>query len=114
MRYVDGTSSSLTFSGLTVGQQYAIQYWVQDSRGDVGPSRTLTLDSQATLDFNNGSGVGQWAIGTFTADNTGSQTISIAANESVQVNMIQLRAIPEPRASLLGGLGLLALLRRRR
>lgn len=115
MRWINGTSGTMTFSGLTVGQEYAIQYWVQDSRTGVGDinSRNLTLDTQTVLDYNNGSGVGQWAIGTFTADNE-SQTINIAANSSVQVNMLQLRAIPEPGSALLGGLGLLALLRRRR
>ena len=116
MRYAN-KNASLTLSGLTVGQQYAIQYWVQDSRND-GVSRTLTLDGQTTLDYNNGSicspGVGQWAIGNFTADNTGFQTISIAANDWSEISLFQLRAIPEPSAALLGGLGMLALLRRRR
>jgi hypothetical protein len=117
MRYMNDTSGTLTFSGLTIGQEYAVQYWVQDSRtGQVNINdRNLTLAgaTPVILDYNNGSGVGQWAIGTFTADST-SQTINITANSSVQVNMLQLRAIPEPRAALLGGLGLLALLRRRR
>jgi hypothetical protein len=115
MRWINGTSGSLTFSGLTIGQQYSVQYWVQDSRTGLGDinTRNLTLDGQTVLDYNNGSGVGQWAIGTFTADDA-NQTINIAANSSVQINMIQLRAIPEPSAALLGGLGTLVLLRRRR
>jgi len=115
MRWINGTAGTMTFSGLTIGQEYAVQYWVQDSRtgqGDIN-TRNLTLDGQTVLDYNNGSGVGQWAIGTFTADNE-SQTINIEANTSVQVNMLQLRAIPEPNVALLGGFGLLALLRRRK
>ena len=91
MRYMNNTTGSLTFSGLTIGQEYAVQYWVQDSRSD-GLTRTLTLDGQTVLDYNNESGVGQWAVGTFTADGT-SQTINITANASVQVNMLQLRAL---------------------
>jgi uncharacterized repeat protein (TIGR02543 family) len=94
MRSVNATSGTLTFSGLTIGQKYAIQFWVQDARSSA-LTRTLTLagSTSVTLDYNNGAGVGQWAIGTFTADNT-NQTISISANQSAQVNMIQLRALP--------------------
>ena len=69
------------------------------------------------------SSPGQFAIGTFVADAT-TQTIigrgytnllttpSTAGN--LTINAYQLRAIPEPSAALLGGVGLLALLRRRR
>ena len=97
MRYMNATSGSLTFSGLTIGQEYAVQYWVQDSRtglGDVN-DRNLTLagSTPVTLDYNDGSGVGQWAIGTFTADTT-TQDIAITASSSVQINMVQLRALP--------------------
>jgi autotransporter-associated beta strand protein len=99
MRYMNDTSGTLTFSGLTIGQEYAVQYWVQDSRtGLVNINdRNLTLAgaTPVILDYNNGAGVGQWAIGTFTADST-SQTINITANSSVQANMLQLRALPAP------------------
>ena len=115
-RYAAG-SSTLTLSGLTEGQQYAVQYWVQDIRGGA-ETRTLTLDSQTTLDYNTSNtantGFGQWAVGTFTADNTGSQAINIASTSYSEMNLFQLRAIPEPGAALLGGLGMLCLLRRRR
>jgi hypothetical protein len=74
MRYMNATSGTLTFSGLTIGQEYAVQYWVQDSRtgaGDIN-SRNLTLagSTPVTLDYNDGAGVGQWAVGTFTADSS--------------------------------------------
>ena len=97
MRYMNATAGTLTFSGLTIGQEYAIQYWVQDSRtgaGDIN-ERNLTLagSTPVTLDYNNGAGVGQWAVGTFTADSA-TQDISITANSSVQIGMIQLRALP--------------------
>jgi hypothetical protein len=62
---------------------------------------------------NGGSTSGSYILGTFTADNN-LQTITITADQSVQLNALQLRAIPEPSAALLGGLGLLALLRRRK
>ena len=110
-------SATLNLTGLLEGQEYAIQYWVQDIRAGA-ETRTLTLDDQTTLDYNisdtANSGVGQWAVGTFTADNTGSQTINITSATYSEMNLFQLRAIPEPSAALLGGLGLLALLRRRR
>jgi hypothetical protein len=58
---------------------------------------------------------GQFAIGTFTADATTQtlymETINIAQSH---INAYQIRLIPEPSSALLGGLGLLALLRRRR
>ncbi len=97
MRYMNATSGTLTFSGLAIGQEYAIQYWVQDSRTGAGDINDRNLDlagsTPVTLDYNNGAGVGQWAVGTFTADSS-TQDIAITANSSVQINMIQLRALP--------------------
>jgi hypothetical protein len=62
--------------------------------------------------------VGQWIKGTFTADST-SQSLQLSGALSAtdgypQINALQLRTIPEPSSALLGGLGLLALFRRRR
>lgn len=113
------TSASFGFGNLTVGQEYQIQFWAGDYRGYPN-NRTETLTATgdtaspalAYLD-SDGSIHGQYILGTFTADAT-SITFTMNANEDALYNAVQLRAIPEPTATLLGGLGLLALLRRRR
>jgi len=51
----------------------------------------------------------------FTADATDTTWIpGVNGNTGEQINAIRIVAIPEPSTTLLGGLGLLALLRRRR
>ena len=115
-----GGDATITFTGLTIGQEYLLQYWVADYRG-YGNDRALTLTGGTNtsgalrfLDSDNTYGIhGSYVIGTFTADAT-SQSIIANANESTMMNAAQLRVIPEPSAALLGGLGMLALLRRRR
>jgi hypothetical protein len=109
-------TASFTFSGLTVGQNYLLQFWVADYRNS-SEDRQLTLtagNSSGVLHHLNNTGVqGSFVIGTFTADAL-SQTVTVTDTHEPQINAVQLRAIPEPSATLLGGLGLLALLRRRR
>jgi hypothetical protein len=61
----------------------------------------------------NGTGPGQFILGTFVADNTGDETLTVTASggadigASAQVNLLQLRDItpvPEPSTfALLGG-----------
>jgi len=92
---------TVTLNNLTVGHPYQVQIWVCDNR--VGASnRTETATSSGgspvTLDYNNTSangGVGQYAIGTFTADAT-TQVLTMtgaqpAAGNSAQLNAIQVR-----------------------
>lgn len=121
------STTSFSFTGLIEGQQYQLQFWAADYRGfDTQYSRSETLTagntsgelSQLHTDggVNLGSVSGSYILGTFTADVGGTQSITIneIGGGDSMVNGIQLRAIPEPSAALLGGLGLLALLRRRR
>jgi hypothetical protein len=57
---------------------------------------------------------GQFVVGTFTADAT-SQELTMTRNTDFGVaNALTVGVIPEPSAALLGGLGLLGLLHRRR
>jgi hypothetical protein len=118
--YGNGTAT-INLSGLTEGQEYQLQFWVADFRAPNDPVRSETLtagNTSGTLTFlNAAAGNATYIIGTFTAGTGGTQTITMTGTDSgqnVQVNAFQLRAIPEPSAALLGGLGMLALLRRRR
>lgn len=130
--YIDANSVgplTVTLNELTIGDQYTVQVWINDSRGS---SRTATLadaggntvlihyavpvDGQPLASGD----VGQFALGTFTADaTTQSFTITGSSSGDAQINALQLRklaaaAIPEPVSAVLAlPLGALALIRRR-
>ena len=92
---------SVTLSNLVVGHAYLVQVWVNDNRPGAG-SRTETVNSSGgnavSLDYNNtgtNGGVGQFTIGTFTADAV-SQAFTMsgvfpAGGNSSQLNAIQVR-----------------------
>ncbi len=112
--FQDVGTVTLTMSLLTIGQQYQIEVWVNDSRGSNGPGRSETVQSPGgptvTLVYNNTSaegGVGQFAIGSFTADATTQQVIftGLGTSPSAQMQAYLLRAVPEPSAMLLLVLG---------
>ena len=110
-----GGSSTVTVSGLTIGQEYSIQFWANDSRAAISATQTVdgnTLDVNTT---NADGGVGQWISGTFTADGT-SQNFNVSSGSNNYYSAIQVRAVPEP-SSLAGlgvvGAGLAAVIRRR-
>jgi len=93
---------SFSWSGMTPGSTYLIQFWVNDAR-DIGESRSETItggaNTSAPLSFgSDGSGPGQYIIGSFVADNTGAQTLSLladsnGANPVPQINLFQVRDI---------------------
>jgi hypothetical protein len=123
----NGVASNVNLTGLTSGHTYRIQALVYDGRGDPGiPGRTVEFDGINQGQYANGIfsvdwGDGLLVTGTFVADAT-TQDFTIetfnsgSASTGGQLNAITLyqTAIPEPSTALLGGLGLLALLRRRR
>jgi hypothetical protein len=125
-RYTDGaTLETLNLSGLSIGQSYLVQFWVNDSRGGGTSGRTLDLTAGATavLDFNVqnvAGGLGQYVIGTFTANATTQSfdllgSHSAGTTDSTQINGFQLRAVPEPSQALLALIGVVSVgLRRRR
>lgn len=122
---------TVNLTGLTSGYTYRIQALVIDGRPTDGiqtiTGRTAWFDGTNQGVFANGvSGVtwgdGLLATGTFVADGT-TQSFTIqtrnpadTADTGGQLNALTLyqTAIPEPSTALLGALGMLALLRRRR
>lgn len=112
-------NAQLQIGGLTVGAHYAIQFVVADNRGEyVG--RTVTLNSVYNVSGNSNSiqyayGDGRFAVVTadFVADAT-AVAFNPLATGGGQINGVHIMVVPEPGAALLGGLGLLALMRRRR
>lgn len=99
---------TLTVSGLSIGKEYQFQWWTDFSTAvDNVPSTAATAGNTVTLNSNvtaTHGGLGQFAIGTFTAD---------AANEVIRfdrldpgeggigvVNAFQLREAAEPSSSV--------------
>lgn len=117
-----GTGSLPT---LTIGQEYQVQLLVFDGRNTTGQAgRYIRVDGTNMGVYANGVtgvtwGPGLLVTGTFVADAT-TQSFTMEAfnanNTSAggQLNALVLHAIPEPSVALLGGLGVLGLLRRRR
>ena len=101
----------LTLNGLTIGQKYLFQSWVNDSRKeDAGRSQNANSGgaTSATMQFNTSGatdgGVGQYLIGTFTADAT-SQVVTFSGLAEpyyvAEISGFQLRSVPEPSSLVL-------------
>jgi hypothetical protein len=128
--YSNGSFISLTWGGMTAGDTYLLQFWVQDGRNSTTAERSETLtggaNTSTALAYGSGaSGPGQYILGTFVADGTGTETLALNAfggadiGPSAQVNLLQLRDItpaPEPStlAFLAAGFGVMALSFRRK
>ncbi|MGZ5005174.1 MAG: hypothetical protein ACXV8H_06615 [Chthoniobacterales bacterium] len=90
---------SLTISGLTIGAQYQFQFWSNDSSDQFSYQITATAGNSITLGSNDGhanGGLGEWVIGSFTADAT-SQSFSFLGDGGF-LNGFQLRQIPTGNA----------------
>ena len=124
---------TLTLSGLSMGTQYQFQWWANqsgffsfDPNPPPGiPTTTATAGGVVSLDrtgFDPGS-LGQFAIGTFTADAT-SQAITFSGSDTktllsaFQLRALPATAIPEPGSCLfalaLSGVALRSMSSRRR
>jgi hypothetical protein len=111
---------TLTMSGLTPGNTYEFEWWKNVSNGFESHTATATAGNAVSLNSNTSAGatggIGQFALGTFVADATTSQTITFSSTVQDTFNGFQLRtgAVPEPTALSLAGLGLLVAVGRRR
>lgn len=123
---------NLTMNGLVPGQLYTFEYWANNAgnftgygyqvdRAYSGTAATGTF-GQAIANTGTPLGnsplgaVGQFEVGTFTADAT-SQSVffTTRGQDAVELNAFQLRTVPEPSTyalALLGGAGLLGAARR--
>jgi hypothetical protein len=93
--------------GDTPGHTYQIEVWANDGRG-LFPGRSETViggnNTSANLDF--GDAPGQHVIGTYLADSSGSQTISLNGANSTNgdapmINLLQIRDITAANISWL-------------
>jgi hypothetical protein len=117
---------TISWNGMTAGDTYAVQLWVNDGRNSTVNQRTETVtggaNTSAFLSYGSATGPGQYIIGTFVADISGGQMLTLNAGPafpSAQLNLIQVRdvtPIPEPStvAFSLIGFGLLARVMRRK
>lgn len=113
------TNAILDLRGFNVGQEYLVQFVFADTRYDGG---TLSLQGNTGVTGNSSNTTYSYTDGRylvvnaqFTADATDATWIpNVSGGAGEQINAIRVVAIPEPSAALIGGLGLLALLHRRR
>lgn len=113
------TSSVGTTITTPTDNEFVISFAGRNGNGDITPGASsiidtnlFTLDSIDISDAGGSGGGGSVGGGAGLAGLTGSQNVSWSTNDGVASYSFQ--AIPEPSAALLGGLGALMLLRRRR
>jgi hypothetical protein len=120
-----GGDQTISFGNLDIGQEYLFQIWACDYRAFpndrietiTGTGTNLNTPTLKFLDSDlsntPGASHGQFVIGTWTADST-TMSFTLDANEGAHYSALQLRAIPESGAAVLGSLAVFGLLRRRR
>jgi hypothetical protein len=115
---------SVSWNGMTLGDTYQVEFWVNDARNSITAERSETItggsSTSAPLFYGSGStGPGDYIIGTFVADASGSETITMNGlpgadiSASPQMNMILVRDItpaPEPSSFALLAIGTGAML----
>lgn len=117
----DANNTKIIFDGLTSGQQYMAKFLFADSYSSTNGALTLTAGAGNTgdsgpLSFEFRDGRFLVVTATWTADGPDDSFIrSLTSSNYGALNAVQLVAIPEASAvSLLGAVGVLGLLRRRR
>ena len=104
-----GQPATFSWSGMTPGHLYLVQCWVNDGR-PIGQLRSETITGGANtsnpLNYGSnpvdGSGPGQYIIGTFVANSSRGQTLILSSpNGPPQINLFQVRDIT-PRITSIG------------
>lgn len=122
----NGVDFKVELNNMTLGQEYLVQFVLAETRASEA-GRTITIDGfSPNIEFEDSSAYtyaytdGQFAVVTARFTPAAGDTnfafrplVNSGAN-GLQLNAIHVLTIPEPSAALLGGLGLLGLLRRRR
>ena len=89
------TTMTLTMSGLTAGHQYEFEWWTDKSDSSSAYTTTASDGNSVTLSNNTtgvAGGVGQFAIGTFTAV-SGTEAVIFSPSMGVLLNGFQLRDV---------------------
>ena len=100
--------------GLTAGQTYTFQWWCDFSSAQSIALTKATATNFVSLDNNNtnqNGGLGQYAVGTFTAVGP-QEVVTYDSTQLPFLNAFQLRtvtAVPEPTTFALAALGLVGL-----
>ncbi len=102
---------TMTFGGLSPGQQYLFQWWASNARNTpVVNTATATATNSVTLDTNltdTDGGLGQFVTGTFTADGTTQEIVLTGVGiANPIINAFQIRAVPEPSTCVMALTGL--------
>lgn len=122
-QFGSGTNHNLlTWSGLTVGQEYLFQILAVNDRTGVGSGQTFTVanvSGSPVGPFDASKNAVQLITGTFVADAATQQFLmSWSSGNNAQLQAYQIRAIPAPAAftsglALLAGCGVVGRVRRR-
>lgn len=120
IRAFNGNSASFTIGGLNSGLTYNIYLYSSNGSG-TGEGAAFTITGFGTQNVSGNAGGPGYVLGDNYVVFTGitgvtslTGTYSNFTNPHGPFNGLQVESIPEPSAALLGGLGLLALLRRRK
>ena len=121
--FANGTSITFSWGGMTPGHTYEVQIWANDARGatgarwenasggDIGTTSYGTDTSSAigysSPVFSGNASAGYYIVGTFVADNSGSEEILLTAfgssSASAQINLLQVRDITTAGSTPING-----------